>query len=131
MRFSIFLNLLRSPPVKLSVIISVSNLVGHFGSNSLNRLNHLRYKSQGPKDKEKEKDKEKQVKCFKCNKLNWFHAMGAGVAINDGRPVLTFSAESIFLDNPSHDIEIDDDMEEEMFLAEIYDEDGNTYFWFL
>ena len=47
--------------------------------------------------------------------LNWFHAMGAGVAINDGRPVLTFSAESIFLDNPSNDIEIDDDMEEEMF----------------
>ena len=44
--------------------------------------------------------------------------------INDGRPVLTFSAESIVLDNSSHDIEIDDVIEEEMFLAEIYDEDG-------
>ena len=32
--------------------------------------------------------------------------------INDGRPVLTFSAESIVLDNSSHDIEIDDVIEE-------------------
>jgi hypothetical protein len=62
--------------------------------------------------------------------LNWFNAMSAGLIIREGRPILQFSAESLYLDeddDENEETDLYEDLEEECLNIEVYEEESELF----